>query len=228
MDDIFTGTSESSSNQSTLERPPKHHPRKKESTKGHSSTSAGSCIDNEKSPASHQQGNSDSALKYFRENVSNSIESDTASDITRPLQVSELKGIIPELSELDNSIHCPTKVETNKECSSQPVVSGTASQPVYNCMALPIPAHASVMYVNGDAIVSDGMQLTNGSSTPSTLKSNTASPNLLLSPKGGSGSKVLKSIEVFKFGKERSPGLSDQEDFREVFRRIRGREPPTK
>lgn len=31
VDDIFTGTSESSSNQSTLERPPKHHPRKKES-----------------------------------------------------------------------------------------------------------------------------------------------------------------------------------------------------
>lgn len=147
VDDIFTGTSESSSNQSTLERPPKYHSRKKESAKGHScSTSA---ADHEKSPPNHQQGSSDSALKHFRENVSNpptAIESDTPSDITRPLQVSELTGIGPELSELDNSNNCPTKTETNhSECDSQPAVCGTASKPVYTTV-LPIGAHASVMY----------------------------------------------------------------------------------
>ena len=225
VDDIFTGTSESSSNQSTLERPPKHHPRKKESTKGHTGTSesAASCIDNEKSPAAanHQQGNSDSALKHFRENASNpptTIESDIASDITRPLQVSELT---PELSELDKSVHYPTKVETNEEFSSQPVVSGAASQTLYNCMALPLPVHASGTVSDGTT----GMQRTNGPSIPSTVKSNTASPSLALSPRGGS--KTPKSTKVFKYSKEGSPS-SDQEDFRDVFRRIRGREPPTK
>lgn len=230
VDDIFTGTSESSSNQSTLERPPKHHPRKKESTKGHSSTSA---ADHEKSPANHQQGSSDSALKHFRENVSNpptAIESDTSSDITRPLQVSELIGIGPELSEPDNSNNCPTKTEINSERDSQPAVCGTAPKPVYTCTdtVLPIGAHASVMYIQGDTIVSDGttgMQPTRRPSTPSIVKSNTASPSLSLSPQGGN--KSLKSIKIFKYGKEGLPS-SDQEDFREVFIRIRGREPPRK
>ena len=230
VDDIFTGTSESSSNQSTLERPPKHHPRKKESAKGHSSTSA---ADHEKSPANHQRGSSDSALKHFRENVSNpptAIESDTSSDITRPLQVSELIGIGPELSEPDNSDNCPTKTETNSERDSQPAVCGTASKPVYTCTGtvLPMGAHASVMYIQGDTIVSDGtagMQPTRSPSTPSTVKSNTASPSLSLSPQGGS--KSLKPTKIFKYGKEGLPS-SDQEDFREVFKRIRGREPPRK
>ena len=236
VDDIFTGTSESSSNQSTLERPPKHRPRKKGSAKGHNGTSAASCID-EKSPANHhaEHGYSDSALKQFRENVSHpptTIESDAASDITRPLQASELTVVGLELSELDNSINHPKNVETNHQeySSLKPVVCGTTSisQPLYNCPVLPITAHASVMYIQGDTAVSDGtigVQHTNTPSTPSTVKSNTASPSLSLSPQGGS--KTLKSTKVFKYGKERSSS-SDQEDFREVFRRIRGREAPIK
>ena len=232
VDDIFTGTSESSSNQSTLERPPKHHPRKKESAKSHNSIAWAPCTESnstEKSPANHvhQQGYSDPALQRFSENVSNpptTVESDAASDITRPLQVSELTGIEPELSMLDNGIDHSTKVISDREYS-QSIVSGTALQPVYNHTALPIPAHASVMYIRGDAAVSETMQPTNGPSTPSTVKSNTASPILSLSPQGGT--KPLKSAKVFKYGKERSPS-SDQVDFREVFRRIRGREPPTK
>jgi hypothetical protein len=230
VDDIFTGTSESSSNQSTLERPPKHHPRKKESAKGHSSASAASCLAHEKSPANHQHGNSDSALKHFRENVSNpqtTIESDTASDITRPLQVSEIVGIGQELSEPDNSIKYPTQTKTSRECGNQPAVCSTASQPIHACTdtVLPIGAHASVMYIQGDTIVSEGMQPTDRPSTPSTVKSNTASPSLSLSPQGSS--RNLKSTKVFKYGKEGSPS-SHQEDFREVFRRIRGWEPPKK
>lgn len=186
--DDNTGTSESSSNQSTLERPPKHHPRKKESTKSHTSVAPAPCTESiEKSPANHmhQQGYSDPILQHFSENVSNpstTVESDTASDITRPLQVSELST------------------------------------------ALPIPAHASVMYVRGDTTASEAMQPTDGPSTPSTVKSNTASP-ILLAPQGGST--PLKPTKVFKYEKKMSPS-SDQEDFKEVFRRIRGREPPTK
>lgn len=129
----------------------------------------------------------------------------------------------------ENSIDCPYKVETNQECSSQPAVSGTTSQPVYNCTALPIAAHASVMYIQGDTIVSDGtigVHPINSPNTPSTLKSNTASPSLPVSPQRSS-LKTVKSAKVFKYGKAGSP-TSDQEDFREVFRRIRGREPPKK
>ena len=73
VDDIFTGTSESSSNQSTLERPPKHHPKRKESTKNYNPNSASSTNrkSSDKSPANHQQGYSDSVLQHFRVNVSN-------------------------------------------------------------------------------------------------------------------------------------------------------------
>ena len=233
VDDIFTGTSESSSNQSTLERPLKHHPKKKESTKTHAPNSTPNTNNksNNKSLANYQRGYSDSVLQHFKENVSNpptTIESD-ASDIPRPLQVSEFTGIESSQSMLGNSVHYPTKLVLQNGIQDKKLVdSGTTLESVHNHTAL--PTAAAVTYTTWATEDTADLQTTNGPNTPSAVKSNTASPTLSFSAQGST--KAQKTTKIFKYGKERSPP-SDQEsrsiaDFRAVFRRIRGKEPPTK
>ena len=89
VDDLFSGGSVSSSNQSSLEHPLKHYHKVKVpvSSEGHnygSRTNTAALTD-------YLQGYSASVIQQFTKNVSNpptAIESDT-SDVTRPLQATE-------------------------------------------------------------------------------------------------------------------------------------------
>ena len=242
-DDIFSVTSESSSNQSTLERPPR--PKRKEATAGrkqHSSdlTTIDDQSDNPSVPIDNLQGCPDpTVIQYFAVNVSNpptAVESDT-TDITRPLQVSKFTANVSAESDVIRSEDYPTKLvlQDHNDGHDKEFHSGSATTTIPLLKGTSIPSAASTTPIIGTTPTmsspQDEVDLASADElrTPSTVKSDTASTT----PPPQCRGKGSKPAKCFKYGKEQllKPHQSDQElnsDFRAVFRKIRGKDPPKK
>ena len=242
-DDIFV-TSESSSNQSTLERPPR--PKKREAITGrkqHSSdlTTIDDQSDNPSVSIDNLQGCPDpTVIQYFAVNVSNpptAVESDTATDINRPLQVSKFTANVLAESDVRKSEDYPTKLvlQDHNDGHDKEFHSGSATTTIPLLKGTSIPSAASTTPIIGTiptmSSPQDGVDLASADElqTPPTVKSDTASPT----PPPLCRSKGSKPAKCFKYGNEQSlkPHQSDQEsnsDFRAVFRKIRGKDPPKK
>ena len=246
IDDIFSGTSESSSNQSSLERPPRHHYKRKAAFETWNQHNPNTSTINDRSngtgtPRYHPEDFPGPAPQHFTVNVSNpptAVESDT-SDIgfpRLPVQVTDLLADPSWKSDLGNDKEYPNKSVLqndahglDRECS-QPVPAltttgfGSASPRGEFMTHFKGVTHPSWMS-HQEAI----LPTIDESHTPSTVKSNTVSPTS--SPQDT----VIVPKSIFKYGKELSPKplphqkeLESTEDFRAVFRKIRGKDPPTK
>lgn len=240
-DDIFSGASESSSNQSSLERPPRHHYKQKaafESCNQHNANA--STIDDRSNttevPTYNLKDLSGSLFQHFSVNVSNpatAVESDT-SDIPRlPVQATEFMADLSWQSDLGSDKEYPTKPTPNsdanghdRKCSQQvPAVTHTgfdsANQRGKFMTHITGVTHNSLTSHN--VVV---LPTIDESHTP-TVKSNTASPT--------SSPYAPKSTSILSYGKESSPKplphqkaeQESTEEFRAVFRKIRGKYPPT-
>lgn len=241
--DIFSGTGESSSNQSSLERPPKRLHKRKMPLEGHSPRSTGPSAMNSTVAASTDHPGDVSGppiLQHFSANISNppsAVESDTL-DISRvPVQVTDFTADLSRQPDLGNNEEYPTRLvlqnDSNTKCD-QPVPVSTTT--VFNTSVNPpisagkFPTGAAPSCSLWKSRETAALPTIDESHTPSTVKSNTTSPTL--SPQGDIN--TPKSSKGFKFAKDIISPKSykvDQEstaDFRAVFRKIRGKDPPTK
>ena len=259
VDDIFSGSSESSSNQSTLDRPQKSQNRRRDrgAMLCHSPLnmplSESTVKDDTKQETSPliEGGSHDyavTALQHFTVNVSNpptAADSDT-SDITRPLQATQAVVTVPTaptsefgitgayLSQLMQQDHREeSSVSPNDALAFYDITStlldvqpASVTEPTHDTVTNMVAAAASK-----DAVA---VRTSDGSHTPSTVKSTAGTPNTISpTPSSQDGSKTPYSSKTFLYGRALSPRSYHQSDesstdFKAVFRKIRGRDPPTK
>lgn len=242
LDDIFTGTSESSSNQSTMERPSR--PRRKEQCTSHSQQNFDSSTKPDQINSSAEQviisslqGCSDSAVfQHFTANISNpqtAVESDT-SDTTRPLQVTEFTASLSPEPDVGKNEKYPTKLvlqdhtdgHDKEHNDAMTVLNSKSSRSTSVVYVMPEPTPRRLTNLCEEEAATATCE---EPQTPSTVKSYTTSPT----PPAQCSSQAKRGAKIFRYGKELSsqPRHQNQEsvsDFRAVFRKIRGKDPPTK
>ena len=251
LDDFFSGTSESSSNQSTLDRPPKQHQRLKKPVECQSPQNMNESAVNDDTKNESQietsHDCSNISLQHFTVNVSNpptAADSDT-SEVTRPQQVTEFTARVSPAptsylgitGEYDSTQLQPVQ-QDHRPREESPSINASSLYNSTDTLPWTPPTQVTGQTCNTSRAAASqdavAFSTTDGSCTPSTVKSNTGTPNTTsptLSTQNYSA-KTPQSTRIFRYGRELSPQSQKTEepstDFRAVFRKIRGRDPPAK